>query len=168
MQEIHVRMEFQAPIARVFEALSDHESFFRGPGITACKLTREGTSDRNGLGAVRQIDAMGNRFVEEVVRFERPWRFDYVVRSVTIGPLPFPMRHELGWVELSEHGDRTRVDWRTRFGFGIPIVGGLLARLAGRGLGAAFTRLLGQARGELERAQRTQVPPQPTKNHINA
>jgi uncharacterized protein YndB with AHSA1/START domain len=153
MHEVHVQIDIQAPIERVFDALSDHESFFRGQGIRSCRLTSTGQADRNGVGAVREIDAMGNRFVEEVVRFERPRRFDYLIRSVKIGPLKLPMRHELGWLELSEHGGRTHVDWRTRFGFGVPVVGGLLDRLAGQGIGAAFTRLLEQAKGELERAR---------------
>lgn len=153
MYEIHVRIDIQAPMGRVFDAISDHERFFRGHGVTHCQVTRPGKDDRNGLGAVREIDAGGHHFVEEVVRFERPRRFDYIVRSVTRGRRRLPMQHELGWLELSEQGGRTTLDWRSRFRITIPILGRVLERVMGPRMASAFDRLLQQARDDLERAR---------------
>ncbi len=153
MYEIRVRIGIQAPPGRVFDAISDHERFFRGHGVTRCQVTRPGKDDRNGLGAVREIDVAGNHFVEEVVRFERPRRFDYIVRSVTRGRRRLPMQHELGWLELSEQGGSTYVEWRSRFRITIPIVGSVLERVMGPRMASAFDRLLQQARDDLERAR---------------
>ncbi len=153
MYEIHVRIDIQSPIGDVFDAVSDHERFFRGHGVTRSQVTRPGRDEKNGLGAIREIDAGGHHFVEEVVRFERPRRFDYIVRSVTRGGMRLPMQHELGWLELSEQGRGTHLEWRSRFRITIPLLGGVLERVMGPRMAQAFQRLLEQARGELERAR---------------
>ena len=150
MYEIHVNVEINAPIGRVFDALSDHETFFRSSFIQRCVVTRPGKDEKNGLGAVREIDALGQHFVEEVVRFDRPRRFDYIVRSVTRGGRRIPLEHELGWLELTEAGKKTRVVWRSRFRIAIPVVGFLLERVQGPKGAAAFERLLVQAKADLE------------------
>lgn len=153
MYELEIRETFRAPIAKVFEALSDHEQFFRGHGVARAVVTTPGTTEKNGLGAVRTIDALGMQFTEEVTRFERPARFDYQIRSVTLFGRPLPMRHELGWLELSETTAGTVVVWRTRFTFEIPWIGERVARLASLRLKRGFRGLLRQAKGELERAR---------------
>jgi uncharacterized protein YndB with AHSA1/START domain len=150
MYEIHVEVEIAAPIGRVFDALSDHETFFRGSFIQRCAVTRPGKDEKNGYGAVREIDARGQHFVEEVVRFDRPRRFDYIVRSVTRGGRRVPLEHEIGWLELTESGDKTRVVWRSRFRIAIPVVGFLVERVQGPKGAAAFERLLIQAQTDLE------------------
>src|SRR5688572_11210652 len=104
MHQIEVRAEIRAPLTRVFDAFSDHERFFRGHGVKRCVVTTVGKTERNGLGAIREIDAGGALFREEVVHFERPTRFDYLIRSVTLRGRRLPMEHELGWIEFSESG----------------------------------------------------------------
>jgi hypothetical protein len=150
MTEIQVRADIRAPLADVFEALSDHERFFRGHGIRRCVVTTPGKTERNGLGAVREIDVVGLQFREEVVRFERPTRFDYVVRSVTRGKRRLPMEHEIGWLELSERAGVTEVLWRSRFTMKVPLIGGLLERAMKPRTEKAFGALLKQAKRELE------------------
>ncbi len=153
MYEIVIHSQIAAPIERVFDALADHEHFFRGRPIERCVVTRPGTHEKNGLGAVREVDVGGNHYVEEVVRFERPRRFDYLVRSVTRGKRRLPVQHELGWIELAETSGGTSVDWRSRFRFRIPLLGFLLERVQGPKIGRVLERLLAQAKSELEASQ---------------
>jgi uncharacterized protein YndB with AHSA1/START domain len=153
MHEIEVLDQIRAPIETVFEALSDHERFFRGHGVRSCVVTTPGTTEKNGLGAVRTIEAFGQRFAEEVIRFERPTRFDYRIRSVTMFGRKLPMKHELGWIELSEGKGGTKVAWRSRFTVGVPLIGDRIARLAASGAERAFRGLMKQAKRELESAQ---------------
>jgi len=152
MYEIVVREEIRAPIAAVFEALSDHERFFRGYGVKKSVVTTRGTTEKNGLGAIREIDALSFRFVEEIVAFERPKRFDYLIRRVTLFGRPLPMEHELGWIELEEKAGVTQIVWRSRFTIGVPVIGGYLAKAMGPGAVKAFGKLMKQAKRELESA----------------
>jgi hypothetical protein len=155
MNEIEVRCEIRAPIEAVFEALSDHERFFRGHGVTKSVVTTRGKTEKNGLGAIREIDAMGSHFVEEVVRFERPHRFDYLIRSVTLLGRKLPMEHELGWLELVEKSGVTNVVWRSRFTIAMPVIGKYLAKAAVPRTQRAFGALLKQAKRELEATVKT-------------
>jgi len=77
MKAIQVQVLFNAPIARVFEAVSDHERFFTGGGITGCRVIRSGERDKNGRGCLREIEARGVRYMEEITTFERPDRLAY-------------------------------------------------------------------------------------------
>lgn len=149
MYEVHVHIEIAASIERVFEAMSDHEVFISGPGAR-CVVTRVGSSEKNGLGAIREVDARGLHFVEEVVRFERPRRYDYLVRSIALKSLRMPFAHELGWLEFSELAGKTRVDWRTRFRITIPVLGFVLERVIGPMLAAEFQKGMATTKGALE------------------
>jgi hypothetical protein len=55
MYEIHVTERVQADRERVFDAVADHERFFRGSAFEYCRVTVEGEEDRNGLGAFRTL-----------------------------------------------------------------------------------------------------------------
>jgi hypothetical protein len=153
MQQIEVREEIRAPLAKVFEALSDHERFFRGYGVKRSVVTTPGNTEKNGLGAIREIDASGIQFREEVVRFERPTRFDYQIRSMTMFGRKLPMQHELGWLELSESGGVTKVVWRSRFTIGVPVIGDRIAKLMAPRARKAFGGLMRQAKHELESSE---------------
>ena len=133
----------------VFAFISDHERFLRGPGLT-CRLSKEGHGHRNGVGAVRVVRAPGSVFTEEVIEFEPPRFYAYVVRKV-VGPLaPFAPAHDRGWIELAPMGTRTRVDWHSRFRARVPVGGRVLERLTGAGMEGIFRRLLESAKAQLE------------------
>ncbi len=153
MYEICVRAEIAAPIERVFDTLADHEQFFRGRPIERCRVTTPGNTEKNGLGAVREVDIAGQQhFIEEVVRFERPRRFDYIVRSVTRANRKLPLKHEAGWLELTETSGGTSVEWRSRFRITVPLLGRVFERLQGPKAARVFARLLAQAKSDLERS----------------
>ena len=61
------------------------------------------------------------------MRFERPNRFDYIVREIVDrkGRTP-PFEHELGCMVFSEAGETTRIEWRSRFRIKIPVLGWVL------------------------------------------
>ncbi len=111
MARIVVDKILSAPIEHVFELISDHGSYaenFRG--ITKSELTREGTDEPNGLGAMRAIASGPIRFEEEIMAFERPARMDYLIRRVNA-----PVEHQGGSVRLEPRGDTTHVLWTSEF-----------------------------------------------------
>jgi carbon monoxide dehydrogenase subunit G len=132
MAEINLERELDAPIEHVFDILSDHAAYaenFRG--ISSSSLSREGETERNGLGAMRKIASGPLRFSEEITAFERPTRMDYLIREVNI-----PFEHHGGSIRLEEVAGRTRVRWVSRFTFR----GGLAGRPLGALGAAVFTK----------------------------
>ena len=152
MYEIRVTERIQAARERVFDAIADHEYFFRGPDFEYCRVTVEGEEDRNGLGAVREISVNGLIFTEEIVRFERPSRLDYIVRTlVRASGKAVPLRHQGGQMQLTESGDGTEIEWVSRFEVTVSLLGWLIERLVGPRTARGFSALLFQAKSELER-----------------
>ncbi len=154
MATIHVERVIPAPIDAVFEAISDHERYAEFTGIKSAELLEEGNTERNGLGALRRIrSSMGITFVEEIVRFERPARMDYLIRDVNI-----PLAHESGTMQLEATGGGTKVTWISTFRVTIPVVGGLLGALAARITSFGFRRVLGDIERRLAREPATALP----------
>ncbi len=149
MFEVHANENFQGSLDDVFAVLSDHEQFLRGPDIERSIVSQPGTPERNGLGAVREVFSGPFHFVEEVVRFEPPHRYDYRIRSVTMFGRPFPLEHELGWLELQDTAGLVRVDWFSRFRLALPVVGKWAEPPLGRKLAGNFSKLLEQAKRSL-------------------
>lgn len=89
----------------VWSVLSDHEGMTHwAPGLKA-SLEREGTTERNGLGAVRRIGMPGPApaIVEEIVAFEPAKMLGYKALSGV------PFKDYLGTVELSPSGTGTQI-----------------------------------------------------------
>ncbi len=116
MASVEVRVRFRASPDRVFACVSDHERFFMGFPIRSARLTKGGVSERNGLGAIREISGPGIDFVEEIVLVERPAAYEYRVRKINI-----PARHEFGRLDFSSCPEGTEVVWRTRYSIPVPI-----------------------------------------------
>ncbi len=149
MFELFVQASFRATPDVVFSVVSNHERFLRNHGIDRCTLTTEGADDRNGLGAVREVHAGPLVFVEEVVRFEPPVRYDYRIHRGTMLGRTVPMEHELGWLEVIDCGDHVEVDWRSRFRIDLPVVGRTVETVMGHRLEASFRDLLTQAKRDV-------------------
>jgi hypothetical protein len=145
MPEVHARQRFAAAPAAVFAALSDHAAFLSGGGVR-CRLLREGDAARDGVGAVREVRTGGLVFVEDIVAFEPPLRFAYVIRSLaTTGGRALPIRHERGWMAVTPEDGGTRVDWHSRFEIALPLLGPLLAPLVALRIRRGFGTLLARA-----------------------
>jgi uncharacterized protein YndB with AHSA1/START domain len=125
---IRIRATLQAPIALVYERLTDHEDMRNWPGVTDCRLTREGTP-RNGVGAVRVV-SHGPLFSvsEEVTLHEPPHRLGYKI--IKGGP---PIRHQ-GLVTLAEAGDQTELEWEIQISSRVPLMAQLVGGMLRRGL----------------------------------
>jgi hypothetical protein len=154
MEEIHANVYIHAPIERVFDAVSDHESFVHTEGRLSTKVIRPGTDERNGLGCLRET-RVGSRvhYVEEVTAWERPSSFEYQVRETSR-----PIRHYGSRFRFIPRGEGTEVDWTSRAELTIPLVGRALGPLFKRILTAAFTELLLAAKARLEAAPTERTP----------
>jgi hypothetical protein len=137
--DIRIVAEFPNSPAETFAKLTDYEKFFGGPGIS-CKVTRPGAGDRNGLGAVREIYALGMRFAEEITAWDAPHSYEYRVRECTL-----PADHQMGRMTFTAKDGGTEVVWLTLFAIPVPIVGALLSQLAAPVFKSTFRRLLRQA-----------------------
>jgi uncharacterized protein YndB with AHSA1/START domain len=135
--QIDLDKTLAAPIDEVFELLSDHAGYTRFRGFSTAELLREGTKERNGVGALRLLAVRPLRFEEEITAFERPTRMDYLIRKVNL-----PIEHEGGTIELSPAGGGTRVVWRSTFHVNVPLAGGALGATLAVALRRGFIRLL--------------------------
>jgi uncharacterized protein YndB with AHSA1/START domain len=107
-----------APVDHVWEVLADHEGMSRwAPGLKVA-LRAEGATDRNGVGAVRVIDAPGPApsIVEEVVTFEPGHRLGYRALSGV------PLKNYAGDVLLREVGGRTEIAYTISADQRVPLV----------------------------------------------
>ena len=153
MYEIHVTAVFPAPIEVVFDRLADHPRFIRGEGIDYCRVKVPGRDEPNGLGAIREVRALGLLFSEEITRFERPHGYDYRITEFrTASGRKLPFHHERGWLTLAAETGHTRVDWRSRFRIPIPLVGWVMERIQGIRLARGFAKLLAQADADIQAA----------------
>jgi len=114
-----------APIDTVTDALSDHVGIGRwAPGLTVT-MDKVGTTDPNGVGAIRRIASAGPGpdIVEEIVASEPPHLLGYEALS----GVPFP--GYAGEVRLSEAGAGTRITYTLRSSASFPLVKAPLAAI---------------------------------------
>ncbi len=137
MQTITIERVIPAPSEQVFDLITDHANYKQFPGIKASKLVREGKPDKNGVGALREIDAGLAWFREEITVYLRPQRMDYVIRASRP-----PIEHQGGSVRLENIPEGTRVLWTTTFHVKLPLIGGLATKLMAPQLERAFGSIL--------------------------
>jgi uncharacterized protein YndB with AHSA1/START domain len=126
-RQIRVRATLRAPIAHVYERLADHEDMRNWPGVSDCKLIREGTP-RNGVGAVRVVlHGRLHGVTEEVYLYEPPHRLGY---RVIKGP---PIQHQ-ALVTLAEQGDQVELTWEIELSSRVPLLAQFMGAVLRRGL----------------------------------
>lgn len=115
--EVRVATEIDAAPAAVWARVSEHED--TPSWVDAAErvtLSREGAPERNGLGAVRVVEfkpRLWSTIHEEIVRFDPPHAFDYVLFKGMPG-----LRDHLGRVAVDDLGDgRSRLRWEVDFEF---------------------------------------------------
>jgi uncharacterized protein YndB with AHSA1/START domain len=129
VQKIVVTRTIGAPIDVVFEEYTDHERLADLPMVISAQVLTPGTTEKNGLGAVRVVNGGVLKLREEITGFERPTLMEYRILETS----PIASRHELGRVELTEVDDGTEVTWTTVFGLQNPVL-----RVAEPAFAAAF------------------------------
>jgi uncharacterized protein YndB with AHSA1/START domain len=138
MFRIYVERVLNKDIDTVFEAIADHARYDRFPGVSKSVLIEEGKNEKNGTGALRVIGAGRLELTERITRFERPNRMDYRIEKSR----PFTVRHTKGEISLQPEGDNTRVIWISEGAVKVPLLGGMMDRMAERNFSKAFSSLL--------------------------
>jgi len=140
MPYVVAEVRIAVPREVVWKALTDHEGMAAWSPFSSVVLTRPGSPDRNGLGAVRRVRGFGLTLDEEVIRWNPPARYDYRL----IGGAP--IRDHLGQVLLNEANGGTEVRWTVRFRPTIPGTGGITRVMLQR----SFTDMLQRLKHRLE------------------
>ena len=138
MFRIHVERVLEKDIESVFEAISDHARYSRFPGVSKSLLIEEGRDEKNGIGALRIVGAGRLELTERITRFERPNRMHYQIEKSS----PFTVQHTKGEIVLKPEGEQTRVTWVSEGHVQVPLLGGVMDRLAERSFSRAFNSLL--------------------------
>jgi hypothetical protein len=146
---VQVQVHIDAPIDRVFETVTDHETFLRTEdGATRTQVLRAGSPDGNGLGCVREVRVGRHvRYVEEITSWQRPRYFEYTIREVSM-----PIRHLGSRMTFASSGGGTDIVWTARFEVPVPVLGYPLRLWLERRLARAFKEMLVVAKGHLEAA----------------
>ncbi len=120
-------IESRVSAQQLWDVLTAHEgmpSWFRP--IRKVVLDPPGREERNGLGAIRHVHAVGPVVVEEVVEWDAPHRYVYkLLRGA-------PIRNHRGQVDVEETSGGCRATWRIEFEPVIPLSGLLLRPLMTR------------------------------------
>ena len=104
-----VRVRASAPPARVWDLLVDAPGWPRWTRIPAAVYEREGEPAPHGVGAVRRFGSGRLVSGEEVVAFEAPHHFAYVLLS------GLPLRGYRADVHLIPDGAGTEIEWSGGF-----------------------------------------------------
>jgi hypothetical protein len=137
MRTITIKHTIPAPPEKIFDILADHANYKQFPGVTGSRLLQPGKREKNGIGAVRQIEVGRARFVELVTRYKRPNRLDYrIVKSFP------PVDHKGGSITLEAGSGGTLVTWTSTIRLKVPLLGGLLTPLLTAQLSKGFLHTL--------------------------
>ena len=113
-----------ASAQQMWDALTTHEDMPKwfGP-VRRVTLDPPGRHERNGLGAVRHIHALGPAVVEEVVEWDAPRRYVYkLLRGA-------PIKNHRGEVNVESTPNGARATWRIEFDTVVPLSGLVLKPL---------------------------------------
>lgn len=120
MFTINVDLTLNAPIDYLFEAISDHAAYTRFKAVRHAEVVEPGTTEHNGLGALREVHVGPLQFMERITVFERPTRMDYYIEASK----PVNMQHDIGSIVLTALSDRqTQVIWQSQGRIQMPLLG---------------------------------------------
>jgi uncharacterized protein YndB with AHSA1/START domain len=137
---VTVERTIDHPVELVFRRYTDHAGWSRWAGLGRVRLVREGSPDRDGVGAVRAF-ALSPGLREEVIAFEPPERMEY---RISQGAYPLTDHH--GEVLFAPEGRSTRVTWKVSFRSRLPGLGGMVSA----GLTLLFRRILSRLARDLD------------------
>jgi uncharacterized protein YndB with AHSA1/START domain len=115
----------EAPPARVFEVLADAPRWKDWARFSRSEYEREGDPPPHGVGAVRRFGSRVAASREEVVAYEPPHHFAYVLLS------GLPVRNYRADVNLTPDGAGTRITWTSTFEPKIPGTGRIMSAFLG-------------------------------------
>ncbi|HET7734415.1 MAG TPA: SRPBCC family protein [Nocardioidaceae bacterium] len=125
----------QASVDHVWDVLADHEGMSAwAPGLKA-RLTNPGTSEKNGVGAVRKIGfGFAGPIKEEIVAFEPGKLLRYKALAGV------PLKNYFGEVELTAVAGGTRIDYSVSVDERIPGLDRTMAKVISKTLLGALAR----------------------------
>lgn len=137
MREIRVHRVLRAAPERVFDVLADHAGYGSLPGVRTARLVREGTPAPNGVGALRALDLGLAKVEEEITTYERPTHLAYrIVKSTP------RIDHEGGDIRIRAVEEGCEVTWTSRLRVAVPLLSGLVTRIAVWRMTEAFEDVL--------------------------
>ena len=124
-QEIDVRKTIAAPPSTVYALLRDGAGWPDWSPLGSFELERPGTTEREGLGAVRVFHTGRVHSREEIVELVPDRRFSYRLLS------GLAIRDYRADVDLESDADGTRLRWHSTFKPKVPGTGWLYRRQLG-------------------------------------
>lgn len=144
MVEIHVGRTIAAPVEQVFDWLADPANLAVAPLVLKSGYAKD--SPPLGAGAVREVTAVGTWFREDIIAYDRPHSYTYlIVRSFP------PFKHDGGTLTFTASGDGTHVDWLSNYTHPAWVGGRLLEALSRPVLRSSFLAILNGCAKALER-----------------
>jgi uncharacterized protein YndB with AHSA1/START domain len=144
MVEIHVERTIAAPVEKVFDWLADPAGLKAAP--LAFKAVWADGSSGPGVGAVRTVNAVGTWFREEIIAFDRPHSYTYLIIRA------FPaFNHDGGTLTFTPSGDGTHVDWLTNYTHPAYAGGRLMEKISRPMLRSSFLAILAGCAKALEK-----------------
>lgn len=116
MRTVKLERTIRAPLADVFEWLTDATNFQRVPVIRRVTPVRPGDLVEHGVGAVRLLVTPLARLIEEIVEYEPP----RLIRYKLLSSCP-PMRVQDGCLEFKETAAGTWIRWTAHFEVAAPL-----------------------------------------------
>jgi uncharacterized protein YndB with AHSA1/START domain len=111
-----ITKQINAPVQTVFDVLTQHDGYGDfAPGPVRVVLERPGTTEPNGVGAVRKILGAGPAVREEVFRYDEPTHFSYGIISGA------PVKDHRGDVVLEDRAGGTFMTYRITFDAPLPL-----------------------------------------------
>jgi hypothetical protein len=99
----------RAPVSDVWALLADARGWSKWARFSSSKLEREGSPTPDGVGALRMFGTGPVHSHEEVVAFEPPTRFAYVLRK------GLPLDGYRADVRLESDNGGTKITWASSF-----------------------------------------------------
>jgi hypothetical protein len=124
-QKVHVVKEFNAPVAKLFAFLSEHENL--SAIFFPAKITRlkDGVDSRNGVGSARKMSIpLSPSFVETNQVVINNELIEY---AITEGISP--IKEHRGVMKFYDLGDHSKLDYTIEFKGRLPFIGPIV-RLA--------------------------------------
>lgn len=139
MFKIKVERKVNAPIEKVFDAISDHANYALFPPVGISKLINEGDTERNGQGALRTVQTGPFKVWEKITAFDRPIHMQYKIEKAK----PIKIEHLKGIIDLKDLGDgTTHVTWVSEGKMVVPLIGKLFDKKMQKQGTAVFNSML--------------------------
>ena len=109
-QHIKIMLLFKAPVDKIFNLLTDHETFGQVINTKIKRVVDSQDKNKNGIGSVRRINAFpAPAFEETVVTFKPNHLMEYVVSKGS------PIKNHKGRMEFFDEKGKTRLNYMINF-----------------------------------------------------